>query len=66
MRLYPVAGGATFRHGKSGKDVALRGGAFVLPAGVDLHMPVAAVHHAKDIWEEPYSFKPERFLEVKS
>ena len=64
MRLYPVAGGATFRHSKNGKDVALRGGDFILPAGVNLHMSVAAIHHAKDIWEEPYSFKPERFLEV--
>ena len=64
MRLYPVAGGATYRHSKSGKDVALRGGSFILPGGVDLHMPVAAIHHAKDIWEEPYTFKPERFLEV--
>ncbi|CAL5225848.1 g8631 [Coccomyxa viridis] len=63
MRLYPVAGGATFRHSKSGKDVALRGGKFILPGGVDLHMSVAAIHHAKDIWKDPYSFKPERFLE---
>ncbi|CAL5225846.1 g8629 [Coccomyxa viridis] len=30
MRLYPVAGGATFRHSKSGKDVALRGGKLIL------------------------------------
>ncbi|CAL5223871.1 g6460 [Coccomyxa viridis] len=63
MRLYPVAGGATYRHSKSGKDVALCGGNFILPGGVDLHMPIAAVHHAKDVWDEPYTFKPERFLE---
>lgn len=66
MRLYPVAGGATFRRSKTGKDVALSGGKFVLPKGVDLHMPIAAVHHAQDVWDNPYSFKPERFLEVDS
>ena len=29
-------------------------------------MSVATTHHSKDIWEGPYSFKPERFLEVLS
>ena len=64
--MYPVAGGATFRHSKNGKDVALCGGQFVLPGGVLLHMPITAVHHAKDIWNRPYSFDPHRFLEVLS
>ena len=63
--MYPVAGGATFRHSKSGKDVALCGGSFILPGGVDLHMPITAVHHAKDIWDCPYTFSPHRFLEVR-
>ena len=52
------------RRSKTGKDVVLAGGKLVVPAGVMLHMPITAVHHNENIWENPQAFIPERFLEV--
>ena len=66
MRLYPAGGAATFRRSKTGKDVVLGGGKFVLPPGVGMHMPITAVHHSEGIWEKAHEFIPERFLEVRS
>lgn len=54
------------RRSKTGKDIVLAGGKFTLPAGVALHMPITAVHHNKDVWEDPRAFNPERFLEVSA
>ena len=54
------------RRSKTGKDIVLAGGKFVVPAGVALHMPITAVHHNKDVWEDPQAFIPERFLEVSA
>lgn len=62
--MYPAGGVATFRTPKGTKDVVLGGGRLVVPPGVGLHMPITAVHHSKDLWEEPEVFKPERFFEV--
>ena len=62
--MYPAGGVATFRRSKTGKEVVLGGGKLVVPAGVGLHMPITAVHHAQGIWENPHFFTPERFLEV--
>ena len=62
--MYPAGGVATFRTPKGTKDVVLGGGRLVVPPGVGLHMPITAVHHSKDLWEEPEEFKPERFFEV--
>ncbi|EIE20661.1 cytochrome P450 [Coccomyxa subellipsoidea C-169] len=63
MRMYPAGGVATFRTPKGTKDVVLGGGRVVVPPGVGLHMPITAVHHSKDLWEDPEDFKPERFFE---
>ena len=64
MRLYPAGGVAHFRFAKGDKDVVLGGGKLVVPAGAGLHMPITAMHHSPDVWEEPEAFKPERFFEV--
>ena len=66
MRMYPAGGVATFRTPKGTKDVVLGGGRLVVPPGVGLHMPITAVHHSKDLWEDPEDFKPERFFEVRT
>jgi cytochrome P450 len=36
-----------------------------LPAGADLAPCVYLVHHREDVYEQPYAFRPERFLGVK-
>lgn len=36
-------------------------GGFSIPAGYNILMPVFAIHRDPKIWEEPDSFKPERF-----
>ena len=64
--MYPAGGVATFRTPKGTKDVVLGGGRLVVPPGVGLHMPITAVHHSKDLWEDPQDFKPERFFEVRT
>ncbi len=64
--MYPAGGVATFRTPKGTKDVVLGGGRLVVPPGVGLHMPITAVHHSKDLWEDPEDFKPERFFEVRT
>ena len=64
MRIYPTAGVGSFRKPRAGKDVVLAGGKLVVPAGVTLHMPIAAVHLNREIWDNPQAFIPERFLEV--
>lgn len=63
--MYPAGGVATFRTPKGDKDVVLGGGRLVVPPGVGLHMPITAVHHSRDLWENPEAFIPERFLEVR-
>ncbi len=36
-----------------------------LPAGADLAPCIYLVHHREDVYEQPYAFRPERFLGVK-
>ncbi|HEX8208208.1 MAG TPA: cytochrome P450, partial [Solirubrobacteraceae bacterium] len=36
-----------------------------LPAGADLAPCIYLVHHREDVYEDPYAFRPERFLGVK-
>ena len=40
-------------------------GEYVIPAGTPISMAIALIHHRPDIYPEPYSFQPERFLGVK-
>jgi cytochrome P450 len=40
-------------------------GEYVVPAGTPVAMSIAAVHHREDVYERPYSFSPERFLNTK-
>ena len=40
-------------------------GEYVVPAGTPVAISIAAVHHREDVYERPYSFSPERFLDTK-
>ncbi|MGA1803259.1 cytochrome P450 [Rhizobium sp. HT1-10] len=56
MRLYPPAPIIT--------RTALRDfrlGAFTIPAGTNLHVPIYAVHHHVSLWPNPETFQPDRF-----
>lgn len=33
-----------------------------IPAGMGIHIPVWSLHHDPDLWHDPESFQPERFL----
>ncbi|CAI0463429.1 unnamed protein product [Linum tenue] len=45
-------------------DKETRLGKFDLPVGVQLHIPIMAIHHDPDIWgEDVHLFKPDRFSE---
>ena len=33
---------------------------FTIPAGVHVDVPVYALHHDEDYWEDPWKFIPER------
>ncbi|GJZ30116.1 cytochrome P450 CYP749A22-like protein [Tanacetum coccineum] len=59
LRLYPP-GIAIIR--KNEREVKLKN--LTVPANVNLHIPVLALHHDRKIWgEDAHLFKPERFLE---
>lgn len=59
LRLYPP-GIAVIR--KNEREVKFRN--LTVPANVNLHIPVLALHHDHKIWgEDAHLFKPERFLE---
>lgn len=59
LRLYPPAY-QVLRHVK--EEVKL--GKHIIPANVDLHISVLAIHHDPQIWgEDVHEFKPERFAE---
>ena len=38
-------------------------GDYVLPAGTPVGVSIVALHHREDLFPEPLSFRPERFLE---
>ena len=41
-------------------DTSLAG--YNIPKGVNVFINLWAIHHDPDFWEDPYSYKPERFL----
>ena len=43
------------------EDTTLRG--YDLPAGTRVLVHTCAAHHDPDVWEDPYVYKPERFLD---
>jgi cytochrome P450 len=40
-------------------------GDYVVPADTPVAISIAALHHREDVYPDPYTFKPERFLGVK-
>ncbi len=64
MRLYPAGGIATFRLPTGRKPVVLNGGKLVLPPGVILHTPIAAIQHSEANWERAGEFLPSRWEQV--
>ena len=40
-------------------------GEYIVPAGTPVAVSIVALHHRSDVYPDPYSFRPERFLESK-
>jgi cytochrome P450 len=40
-------------------------GDFVVPAGTPVAISIAALHHREDVYPDPHSFRPERFVDEK-
>ncbi|MFL5824846.1 MAG: cytochrome P450 [Solirubrobacteraceae bacterium] len=40
-------------------------GNFVVPAGTPVAVSIVALHHREDVYPEPHTFRPERFLDSK-
>jgi len=36
-------------------------GQYQIPAGTRVIVPIIAIHHNEDLWQEPFAFRPERF-----
>ncbi|MEU4419359.1 cytochrome P450 [Actinoplanes sp. NPDC024001] len=56
-RFYPFA---PFLGGRAVRDLFFQGEP--IPAGTMVLLDVYGQHHDPDLWEEPYAFRPERFL----
>ena len=61
MRLYPTVALGTMRKNVSQQDIVL-GGACIVPPGVELFMPIFAVHRSASNWPKPDRFLLERWL----
>ncbi|KAK9762111.1 hypothetical protein K7432_012467 [Basidiobolus ranarum] len=61
MRLNPSAAQVVSRR----TTEPVQFGEFVLPAGTATSVQIYAMHHNPNIWENPYRFMPERFLDEK-
>jgi beta-ring hydroxylase len=59
LRLYSVVPVVT----RVAEDDDNLGGTRV-PAGTTVIMSLQGVHHREDLWEDPLTYKPERFLDV--
>ncbi|KAI1300937.1 cytochrome P450 [Xylaria venustula] len=59
LRLSPPAGSALWRQVEKGGATI---GTDFLPEGVEVGVGTYALHHHLDYWEEPFTFKPERWL----
>lgn len=63
MRLSPPGASSPFRE-------VLEGGATIdgnyLPAGVDVGVPIYAIHHNPEYYPDPFAFKPERWLSTET
>jgi cytochrome P450 len=57
MRLYPT-GWLLARRALHDDQL----GEFFVPAGTEIHVPTYFIHRNPNIWEEPESFDPDRFL----
>jgi cytochrome P450 len=60
MRMYPVVSVGNGRM----TSKATRVGQYIVPNGVIVGVPLYALHNTKHNWEDPKSFKPERWLKV--
>ncbi|KAJ8019802.1 Cytochrome P450 3A11 [Holothuria leucospilota] len=58
LRMYPPAAITDRINDK--KDIELNG--FTIPKGFSILVPIYAIHHDPEIWEEPEEFRPERFF----
>ncbi|KAJ8019999.1 Cytochrome P450 3A24 [Holothuria leucospilota] len=58
LRMYPPAAVTDRINDK--KDIELNG--FTIPKGFSVLVPIYAIHHDPDVWEEPEEFRPERFF----
>jgi hypothetical protein len=60
MRMYPAASSGTIRI--TDRPITLAGHS--LPAGQPVLIPFFAVHRNPRLWQDPDSFRPERFLQT--
>ena len=40
-------------------------GGYVVPAGTAVAVSIVALHHREDVYPDPFSFRPERFVDRK-
>ncbi|XP_071822488.1 cytochrome P450 3A13-like isoform X1 [Apostichopus japonicus] len=57
LRLYPPAAGLE-RYNDKG-DIIIKD--LLIPEGFQVYVPVYAIHHDPEIWDNPEEFRPERF-----
>ena len=59
MRMFPVVSLMA-----RATDRVMRVGGFTVPSGTIVATPLFAIHNTVHNWDEPHSFRPERFLDV--
>jgi cytochrome P450 len=63
LRMYPPVGVGQVRVSHT-HDLRLAAGRLVVPRGTLIWVPHHAMHNARHNWDEPDSFRPERWLET--
>ena len=58
LRIYPPAAAIASR--KLAKPIKI--GSYVLPTNTRCSVNIWQIHHNPNIWEDPYRYNPERFL----